>query len=65
MFNDQSGTEKLFLVLSRKPEPDLDKLIYSITGAHGTDRSVMAQATINDDVVNRLRDEVKIARPRI
>jgi Domain of unknown function (DUF4384) len=59
VFNDQSGTEKLFLVLSRKPEPDLDKLIYSITGAHGTDRSVMAQATINDDVVNRLRDQVK------
>ena len=59
VFNDQSGTEKLFLVLSRKPEPDLDKLIYSITGAHGTDRSVMAHATVNDDVVNRLRDEVK------
>jgi len=30
VFDDQSGTEKLFLVLSRKPEEDLDKLIYSI-----------------------------------
>lgn len=62
VFDDQSGTEKLFLVLSRKPEADLDKLIYSITGAHTgshPDRTLMAEATLNNDIVSRLRDEVK------
>jgi len=59
VFDQQSGTEKLFLVLSRKPEPDLDKLIYSITGAQSSDRTLVAQASVGDDVVNRLRDEVK------
>jgi hypothetical protein len=60
VFDEQSGTEKLFLVLSRKPEPDLDKLIYSITGGAATaDRTLMAKATVGNDVVSRLRDEVK------
>jgi hypothetical protein len=59
VFDQQSGTEKLFLVLSRKPEADLDKLIYSITGAQSSDRTLVAQASVADDVVNRLRDEVK------
>jgi hypothetical protein len=64
LFDEQSGTEKLFLVLSRKPEPDLDKLIYSITGGGSSpgstqDKKLMAKATVGDDVVNRLREEVK------
>ncbi len=59
VFDQQSGTEKLFLVLSRRPEPDLDKLIYSITGAQTSNRTLMAQATVGDDIVNRLRGEVK------
>jgi hypothetical protein len=60
VFDDQSGTEKLFLVLSRRPEPDLDKLIYSITGASAEgDRRLIAAARIGSDVVSRLRDEVK------
>jgi hypothetical protein len=59
VFDQQSGTEKIFLVLSRKPETDLDKLIYSITGAKSSDRTLMAQAAVGDDVVNRLREEVK------
>lgn len=60
VFDQQAGTEKLFLVLSRKPESDLDKLIYSITGgASSADRTLMAKATVSDDVVNRLRQEVK------
>jgi hypothetical protein len=60
VFDDQSGTEKLFLVLSRKPEEDLDKLIYSITGASAAaDRTLMAKASVGNDVVNRLREEVK------
>jgi hypothetical protein len=60
VFDEQSGTEKLFLVLSRRPEADLDKLIYSITGGSSSnDRKLMAQASVGDDVVNRLREEVK------
>jgi hypothetical protein len=63
VFDDEAGTEKLFLVLTRQPEPDLDKLIYSIdsqgahTGAAGT--SLVASAKVGNDVVSRLRDEVK------
>ena len=60
VFDDQSGTEKLFLVLSRRPEADLDKLIYSITGTSTEgDRRLIAAARIGGDVVSRLRDEVK------
>lgn len=61
VFDDQSGTEKLFLVLARRPEPDLDKLIYSINGTtpNDNDRKLMAGARIGGDVVSRLRDEVK------
>lgn len=61
VFNDQLGTEKLFLVLTRQPEADLDKLIYSINGASNTsaDRTLMAKATVGNDVVDRLRGEVK------
>jgi hypothetical protein len=60
VFDDQSGTEKLFLVLARQPEADLDKLIYSITGSSTEgDRRLIASAKIGGDVVSRLRDEVK------
>ena len=41
-FDEQPGTEKLYLVLSRRPEADL-----------------MAKVTIGDDVVSRLRNEMK------
>jgi hypothetical protein len=61
VFDEQSGTEKLFLVLSRRPEADLDKLIYSITGTTSADadRHLVASAKIGGDVVSRLREEVK------
>jgi hypothetical protein len=61
VFDEQSGTEKLFLVLSRRPETDLDRLIYSINGTSSAngDRKLVASANIGGDVVSRLRDEVK------
>jgi Domain of unknown function (DUF4384) len=60
LFDEQSGTEKLFLVLARRPEADLDKLIYSITGSSTEgDRRLIAAAKIGGDVVDRLRGEVK------
>lgn len=63
VFDETAGTEKLFLVLTRKPEADLDKLIYSMGGnASPTDqsaRTIIAQASVRDSVVDRLRGEVQ------
>jgi hypothetical protein len=60
VFDETAGTEKIFLVLTRQPEQDLDKLIYSMRGQPGKDdgRFVIAQSTVRDDVVNRLRSGV-------
>jgi hypothetical protein len=59
-FDAHAGEEKLFIVLARKPEPDLDKLIYSIGGAGGagSGQKLVAQAAVRDDVVNHLRDQM-------
>jgi hypothetical protein len=59
-FNDQAGTEKLFVVLTRQPEPDLDKLIYSVGGGGNApaERSIVAKATISDQTIQHLRGEV-------
>src|SRR5882672_9540630 len=67
VFDEQAGTEKLFFVLSRQPEPSLDKLIYSIGGDKpavarpGTSeppRVLMAQASVSDDVISHMRDQM-------
>jgi hypothetical protein len=71
VFDEQAGTEKLFVVLSRQPEQSLDKLIYSMGGqtappdptvakpaAPEPDRMLMAQATVSDDVISRIRGQV-------
>lgn len=74
VFDEQAGTEKLFLVLSREPEADLDKLIYSIktpnplpkqspkqdepAAQEGEGRILMASASVNDDVIQRLRGQM-------
>jgi hypothetical protein len=70
-FDEHAGTEKLFVVLARQPEPDLDKLIYAIgnggTGGgakaagsndKGGREALLAQASIRDDVVSHLRDQM-------
>jgi hypothetical protein len=54
VFDEQAGSEKLFIVLTRQPEPDLDKLIYSIGGT----KILVAQAAVQDDVVSKLRNQV-------
>src|SRR6185503_5662364 len=63
VFDETAGTEKIFLVLTRQPEQDLDKLIYCMKGgAPANDnnaRVVLAQATVRDDLVNRLRSNVQ------
>jgi hypothetical protein len=59
-FDEQAGAEKLFIVLSRQPEPDLESLIYSL--GHGAkDKTVekpkvmMASAAFSNDVIGKLR----------
>jgi hypothetical protein len=60
VFDEQAGNEKLVIVLTRQPEPDLDKLIYSMGGTPGDvkDRSLVAQAAVGDNVVSKLRNQV-------
>ena len=57
-FDDRGGVEKLFVVLTRQPEPDLDKLIYSFSGQAGASRTLVAKAAVSDDVVSHLRQQV-------
>ena len=69
VFDEQPGTEKLFLVLTRRPEPDLEKLIYALSSGQelpaDTTRPeaksmIMAEnrQAIGDDLVTRLRGRV-------
>jgi hypothetical protein len=69
-FDEQSGVEKLFVVLSRQPQPDLEKLIYSLSQRQGAAptpapetaapaaKTLLAEnfIRINDDVVDQLRN---------
>lgn len=43
-FDEKTGTERLFVVLSAKPEPDLDALIYSLKngGGQASQRTMLA-----------------------
>jgi len=71
VFDEQAGTEKLFFVLSRQPELSLDKLIYSmggqtaptdptvVTPAAAPNRVLMAQASVSDDVIARIRSQMQ------
>ncbi len=71
VFDEQAGTEKLFFVLSRQPELSLDKLIYSMGGqtapadptvatpAAAPNRVLMAQASVSDDVIARIRNQMQ------
>jgi hypothetical protein len=62
VFDNRGGTEKLFLVLARQAEPDIDKLIYSKGGATpGTSqaaRALVARAAVTNAVVERMRAQV-------
>ena len=69
-FDEQPGVEKLFLVLSRKPETDLDNLIYNLSRGQtqkapqqpapvaAKSKTLLAENMINisDGLVNRLRN---------
>ena len=59
-FDEQAGEEKLFIVLSRQPEPDLEALIYSLgqSGKPAAEKPkvLMASAAFGDDVIGKLRN---------
>jgi hypothetical protein len=65
-FDEQAGEEKLFLVLSRSPEPSLEQLIYSLSSGKepaeqkAPKQMLLAKASlpIDDSLVNRLRGQV-------
>jgi hypothetical protein len=69
-FDEQPGSEKMFIVLSRRAEPDLEKLIYALSrGASSTQPAagektgeksqlMIAQNSIDDTVISRLRGNV-------
>jgi hypothetical protein len=71
-FDEQPGAEKMFIVLTRRAEPDLEKLIYSLSQGTAPNTSrpasgektgdkqklVIAQNSIDDTVINRLRGTV-------
>ncbi len=65
-FDQQTGTENLFIVFSREPVPDFEELIYSLQDKPRpaaqpakppapTEKVVMARANIDDATVGRLR----------
>jgi len=64
-FDEQPGVEKLFVVVSRRPEPDLEKLIYSLSGRpreapseEEKPKLLLAQnlGPIDDRLIGRLRN---------
>jgi hypothetical protein len=65
-FDEQPGEEKLFIVLSRQPEPDLEGLIYSLgdgkkagePASQQDGKFLLAQnmVTIGDGLVDRMRN---------
>ena len=63
-FDEQAGEERLFIVLSRQPEPSLEKLIYSLGSASPTANEPPKQllstslAPVDDALVGRLRNQV-------
>ena len=68
-FDEQAGEEKVFIVFSREPEQDLEKIVYSLQGAKAKPVSqpatltpaqsgqvLMASAAIENSMVGHLRE---------
>jgi hypothetical protein len=47
-FNGQPGTERLFIVLTRQPEGDLDKLIYDLSSGAATNKGPAMNKKVHD-----------------
>jgi len=64
VFDETAGSEKLFIILSRQPEPDLEKMIYSLQSKRATDKSddttpasrqMIMASSIDNATVSRMR----------
>jgi hypothetical protein len=64
VFDEQTGIEKVFIILSREPESDLEKMIYSLQGGaqpaaaparRAAPKTLVASLNIDDATVGRLR----------
>jgi hypothetical protein len=59
MFDERPGIERLFLVLSRHPEPEIDQLIYAVEKPDVPGpRPLRVNASISYDTVNRLQRQI-------
>jgi hypothetical protein len=65
VFDETAGAEKLFIILSRQPEPDLEKMIYSLQGKPAADKTdepvqsskqLIMAVNIDNDAVGRMRN---------
>lgn len=70
--DDTPGAEKLFLVFSRKPEPDLEKLIYTLSTGESNPaakpantpsdsepkKTMLASAKFDDPFIDRMRSKL-------
>jgi hypothetical protein len=71
-FDEQPGTERMFIILSRQPEADLEKLIYALSQGNSTakpasgdktadkPKMMIAQSRIDDSLIGRLRERDKV-----
>ncbi|MCZ2074496.1 MAG: DUF4384 domain-containing protein [Bryobacterales bacterium] len=76
VFDEQPGTEKMFIVLSRRPEPNLEELIYSLSSTAQPPAVEREQApakqlmiaqnrtSIDDALIGKIRQEM-VARDLI
>ena len=58
VFDETTGAEKLFIILARQPEPDLEKMIYSLQGKPASEPKQLASGKdpqITDATVGRIR----------
>ncbi len=68
-FDDDPGTERMFVVLSSKPETDLDRLINSVRSrgagavapARAGGTATLASASLPGSEVNKLREQMQLA----
>jgi hypothetical protein len=65
VFDERPGEERLFLVLSRQPEADLDQLIYNLDKRRGEDSGsrqglmLAENRPMNDTLIDKLRSELR------
>ena len=69
VFDEQAGVEKLFVILTRQPETQMDKLIYDLENRKSADKApekkagdqrlLMASAAIGNPLIDQLRGGVR------